>query len=227
MSIVDNLRGKAPAGSPGAPQAPDITRQLEQARSALAELEARRDTASLDAFSDAPGAKDALAKLNAEVRAAHASVEMLRAAHRGAVERDRTALLRQRKEQIETAQRSVVSNLALRDKAADLCAAAIAEASKHYRAMHRHNEAAYHVWTAAGMLWPSGAISDVDLKRLAADEGWRHTTGDLGGDNLKLPGAEYSKLEYQHNPSAAPRLDDVLREDSAWIKDQISKQVPK
>jgi hypothetical protein len=227
MSLVDSLRGKAPAKSPATPQAPQIAEQLEQACAALAELEARRDAASLDALADAPGAKDALAKLDADAKVERSKVEMFRAAHRAAVERDRQNLLRQRKEQIETAQRSVISNLALRDKAADLFAAAVADACKHYRAMHRHTEQARFVWEATHMPWPQGAIGPNDLMRMAGDEGWRWTEPTLDGDPLKLPGASYSKLEYQMNPGGIARMDDEIRQDSEWLKEQIAKQVPK
>ena len=227
MSIVDNFRGKTSAKSPGTPQAPAIAEQLEQAQATLADLEARRDQASLDALADAPGAKDALAKLDADVKAARSNIDMLASAHRGAVERDRIELLRQQQEYLETAQKSVTSSLALRDKAADLYAAAIAEAQKHYRAMHKHNDAAYRAWTATGMTWPNGAVSETDLQRMASDEGWRNTTGDLAGDPFALPGPAYSKLEYKSDPARITRIDNLLREDSAYIKGQIAKTLAK
>ena len=224
MSLIDNLRGTSAASKyPGAPQAPIIAEQLEQARATLADLEARHDQASLDAYSDAPGAKAALAMLNADVIAARDSVALLQSAHRGAVERDKIELLRQYKDQIATAHKSAVSNLVLRDNAGAAFAAAIAEANKQYRLMHRHTWQAYNAWTLANQEWPSGAISESDLKRMAADESWRYTTSSLGDDPHALPGATFSKLEFKGDPKSVPDLETTLRQDTDWIKEQLAK----
>jgi hypothetical protein len=220
MALIDNLRPK-PFGPP---QAPAIAAQLAEARASLAELESRRDAAALDALSGDTGSLD---KLNAEVKAAQSSIDLLASAHRGALERDKLEQLRIQKIHLEAAKNSVSNNLGRRDKAADAFATAIAEAQKQYRIMHHHHDQAYHTWTLTGQPWPSGAITETELVRAAQDEGWRNTTGDLAGDKLSLPLPAYSRLEWQFNPAAIPRIDATLGEDTAFIKAQIAKLMAK
>jgi putative heme degradation protein len=153
MPLIDNLK-RAAAGPSPAEQRKIIEAKLKAAEVSLAELAAKRDAASLDALIEAPGAKDALARLNAASKEARAEIETLYAAQRAAIAREQEANRSIRRDAIKHAFQRTKAHLKARTEAAQAYATAIEAATKAFQKIHECDEKARE-HMGRDLLWPS------------------------------------------------------------------------
>lgn len=229
MALIDNLKRVAGQPSP-AEQRTNVEAKRKTAEAALAELEARRDAASLDALIDAPGAKGELARLNTASKEAREQIEVLQAAHRAAIAREQEANRAIRRDAIKHAFSRTKAHLKHRTEAAQEYATAIEAAAKAFQKIHEADEKARgHIEIANIGGYPPGAFSGNDFSRLCAGEAWRFVPLNKQGEpitHLGIPGAAFSELRFQHWPDGSPALAQQLEEDAASTLAALASKVP-
>ncbi len=229
MALIDNLKRAAHGPSPSE-QRTTVAAKLQAAETSLADIETKRDAASLDALIDAPGAKGELARLNAASKEAREQIEVLQAAHRAAIAREQEANRNIRRDAIKHAFSRTKAHLKARTEAAQEYATAIEAAAKAYRKIHESDDKAReHIQIANIGEYPPGAFSGNAFASLAAAEAWRYVPLTKQGEPityLGIPGAAFAKLEYQHWPDGAPALAQQLEEDANSTLAALASKVP-
>lgn len=228
MPVIDNLK-RAVRPPTASAQCDDIATKLKAAEASLADLEAKRDAASLDALTDAPGAKDELARLNAASKEARSQIEMLQAAHRGALARKDEDSRRLRRDGIRHAYSRTKAHLKARDEAAAEFAALIEKAAAAHAKIYAADEAARRAWGIANVCeFPIEAFANNAIERAVAGEMWKHTPCTKGEviPGLALPAAAFPALEYQNWPQGVPDIKAKFEANTAAILSVLSPKVP-
>lgn len=228
MTLIDNLKRTARPISASA-QIEDIAAKLRDAETSLADLDARRDAASLDALTDA-GKRGDLDRLNSAASEARGQIELLQAAHRGAIARKDEENRKSRRDGIRHAFSRTKAHLKARDEAAADFASAIEKAAAAHARIYAADEAARTAWGIANVCeFPLEGFPGSGIERVISGEMYRHVPTTKRGDvqaRLALPAAAFPAIEYQNWPSGIPEIKAQFEANSAAILSVISPKVP-
>lgn len=218
MALLETLRAKAPQS----PTLADVAARLHEAERELADVEARHGLAALEAFQS----PDTLAGIQRDLMAARDRVELLRAAHKAAINREEQETRRQRAALQKAQVAAVRKHLEARNKAASALVQRIEDVAALYRTLLEASAKAQAA-CPVGIAWPGGSLcADGELRGLVQAEFYRASAQPGDKDRRALPGSQSPHVNLSHDPKAIPAMDQAVVDASAFVLATLTGKAP-